>query len=89
MNTRQISYMGKSITAIDLIREIEKEANRGCGCYYELYQAQANESVQEIGTQLSESDRLVFFEVAKERGHAYENFQSVDDAKREIWKDMI
>ncbi|SYT49017.1 putative dopa decarboxylase protein remnant [Klebsiella pneumoniae] len=59
---------GDSVSAESLIQRIEKEANHGCGLYYEIYQYRAMRELQQTLANLSANDADTFMKVAASRG---------------------
>lgn len=59
---------GDSVSAASLITRIEKEAHRGCGLYYEIYNYRALSELMAVLTNLSAGDAETFIRVAANRG---------------------
>lgn len=59
---------GDSVSAASLISRIEKEAHRGCGLYYEIYNYRALSQLMDVLTNLSAGDVATFSEIAERRG---------------------
>ena len=59
---------GDSVSAECLIQRIEKEANRGCGLYYEIYNYRALSRLYGMLANLSAGDAATFKAVAASRG---------------------
>ena len=64
---------GDSVRAECLIQRIEKEANRGCGLYYEIYEYRALEELNGMLANLSASDAATFQKVAASRGFSLDD----------------
>lgn len=59
---------GDSVNAECLIQRIEKEANRGCGLYYEIYNYRALSELNDVLANLNAGDTATFQAVAASRG---------------------
>lgn len=59
---------GDSVSAVCLIQRIEKEANRSCGLYYEIYNYRALSELNGVLANLSAGDAATFITVAASRG---------------------
>lgn len=59
---------GDSVSAASLISRIEKEAHRGCGLYYEIYEYRTLCELRRVLTSLSVCDAETFMTVAADHG---------------------
>lgn len=64
---------GDSVRAECLIQRIEKEANRGCGLYYEIYHYRALSKLYGVLVNLSAGDAATFRTVAASRGFSLDS----------------
>jgi hypothetical protein len=69
---------GDSVSAASLITRIEKEAHRGCGLYYEIYNYRALSELMAVLTNLSAGDAETFIRVAANRGFSLDSSTRVE-----------
>ncbi|MER3868585.1 hypothetical protein J8865_25705 [Klebsiella pneumoniae] len=84
---------GDSVSAASLISRIEKEAHRGCGLHYEIYQYRALCELNDVLTSLSVRDAETFRTVAADHGFSLSDndfqesrmmyFETMDENRRD------
>ncbi|MGP2154480.1 hypothetical protein V5O55_22705 [Escherichia coli] len=75
---------GDSVSAASLISRIEKEAHRGCGLHYEIYQYRALCELHDVLTSLSVRDAETFMTVAADHGFSLSDNDFQERRKRYI-----
>lgn len=86
---------GDSVSAESVIQRIEKNAHRGCGLHYEIYEYRALSELNDVLASLSPGDAEIFRNAAAQRGfhlnekELQESYQAYCDTLNEIRKDEI
>ncbi|EOX8956954.1 hypothetical protein ACPW5J_004336 [Enterobacter hormaechei] len=85
---------GDSVRAECLIQRIEKEASRGCGLYYEIYQYRVLEELSGVLANLDAGDAATFQEVTASHGFSLDEsalqgaFQAYHETLSEIRREQ-
>lgn len=71
---------GDSVSALSLVLRAQKNAGRGCGQHYEIYQYRVMAELFDILTNLTTGDAAIFGEVAASCGYSDLNPEAIDEA---------
>jgi spore coat polysaccharide biosynthesis protein SpsF (cytidylyltransferase family) len=75
---------GHKITTSKLLNDFEKQANKGCGLHFEIFEANLLNLISQASDQLNKQDRETFTVYCKRKGYDITRTEEADSEKNEI-----